>query len=82
MKYRNTFNGFRVSVAEEGMRGLARGWAPTFIGYSMQGLFKFGLYEVFKNLYSDLMGEVSNFCLLNVKQKHIRNLTSQIQKEV
>lgn len=35
-KYKNVVNGFRVSVAEEGMRGLAKGWAPTFIGYSMQ----------------------------------------------
>lgn len=50
-KYRNTFNGFRVTVTEEGLRGLARGWSPTLIGYSMQGFFKFGLYEVFKDLY-------------------------------
>ena len=27
---------FQVSVAEEGMRGLVRGWAPTAIGYSAQ----------------------------------------------
>lgn len=40
------------------MRGLAKGWAPTFIGYSMQGLCKFGFYEVFKIVYSDLLGEV------------------------
>jgi solute carrier family 25 phosphate transporter 3 len=26
----------QVSVAEEGMRGLVRGWAPTAIGYSAQ----------------------------------------------
>ena len=57
-KYKGIFNGFRVSVAEEGIRGLAKGWAPTFIGYSMQGLCKFGFYEVFKNVYGDLMGEV------------------------
>lgn len=41
------------------MRGLAKGWAPTFIGYSMQGLCKFGFYEVFKILYGDMLGEVS-----------------------
>lgn len=58
-KYRNMFNGFKVSIAEEGMRGLARGWAPTFVGYSMQGLCKFGFYEVFKIFYSNLLGEVS-----------------------
>jgi len=60
-KYKGIFNGFKVSVAEEGMRGLAKGWAPTFIGYSMQGLCKFGFYEVFKNIYGDLMGEENAF---------------------
>jgi len=34
-----------------------KGWAPTAIGYSMQGLFKFGLYEFFKDFYSNLAGE-------------------------
>jgi len=29
-----------------------RGWAPTFIGYGMQGSLKFGLYEVFKFIFS------------------------------
>lgn len=52
-KYRNTFQGFRVTVTEEGLRGLAKGWSPTLIGYSMQGFFKFGLYEVFKDLYKE-----------------------------
>lgn len=57
-KYKSIGNGFRVTVREDGMRGLAKGWAPTFIGYSMQGLCKFGFYEVFKIFYSDLLGEV------------------------
>jgi len=56
-KYQNLFNGFRVTVAEEGIKGLARGWAPTMMGYSIQGLGKFGFYEVFKIFYSDLIGE-------------------------
>lgn len=56
-KYKNLFNGFKVTVAEEGARGLAKGWAPTLFGYSAQGLFKFGLYEVFKVYYSNLLGE-------------------------
>jgi len=60
-KYKGIFNGFKVSVAEEGIRGLAKGWAPTLIGYSMQGLCKFGFYEVFKNIYGDLMGEENAF---------------------
>ena len=41
------------------MRGLAKGWAPTLIGYSMQGLCKFGFYEVFKIFYANLIGEVT-----------------------
>jgi solute carrier family 25 phosphate transporter 3 len=60
-KYKNIFNGFRVTVREEGSIGLARGWLPTFIGYSVQGLGKFGFYEVFKSLYGDLMGEENAF---------------------
>ena len=58
-KYRNMFYALRLTAAEEGIRGLARGWAPTLIGYSMQGLCKFGFYEVFKSLYSNILGEVS-----------------------
>lgn len=56
-KYRNTLNGFRLTIREDGIKGLSRGWAPTFIGYSMQGLCKFGFYEVFKVFYADLFGE-------------------------
>jgi solute carrier family 25 (mitochondrial phosphate transporter), member 3 len=56
-KYKNIFHGFKVSLAEEGVKGLAKGWAPTFFGYSAQGLCKFGLYEVFKVLYADALGE-------------------------
>lgn len=60
-KYRGIVNGFRVTVAEEGVRGLARGWAPTLIGYSIQGLGKFGFYEVFKNVYANAIGEENAF---------------------
>jgi hypothetical protein len=31
-----------------GLAGLAKGWAPTFVGYGAQGLCKFGFYEFFK----------------------------------
>merc|ERR1711884_498038 len=43
------------------MRALAKGWAPTFIGYSMQGVGKFGFYEAFKILYSDMLGEENTY---------------------
>lgn len=58
-KYKSIFNGFSVTVREDGLQGLGRGWAPTFIGYSMQGLCKFGFYELFKALYNDMLGEAS-----------------------
>ena len=47
-KYGSLLKALKITVKENGVRGLALGWAPTFIGYSMQGLFKFGCYEVFK----------------------------------
>ncbi|VDM03468.1 unnamed protein product [Schistocephalus solidus] len=56
-KYANIRQGFRVSVQEGGFRSLARGWAPTFFGYSMQGLGKFGFYELFKHTYSGMLSE-------------------------
>ncbi|CAO4377789.1 unnamed protein product [Caenorhabditis nigoni] len=56
-KYGGLIQGFKVTMAEDGLRGLGRGWAPTFIGYSAQGLGKYGFYEVFKNLYSSALGE-------------------------
>uniref|UniRef100_A0A8C0FZ91 Solute carrier family 25 member 3 n=1 Tax=Chelonoidis abingdonii TaxID=106734 RepID=A0A8C0FZ91_CHEAB len=55
-RYRSMLQGFALTVEEEGMRGLAKGWAPTCVGYSLQGLCKFGLYEVFKLRYADMLG--------------------------
>ncbi|XP_022204688.1 phosphate carrier protein, mitochondrial isoform X1 [Nilaparvata lugens] len=60
-KYKSVVNGFKVTLAEDGMKGLAKGWAPTFFGYSLQGLCKFGLYEVFKVYYSDMIGEENSY---------------------
>lgn len=82
-KYKNLITGFRLTLKEDGTRGLAKGWAPTAFGYSaqvkqkqcllnlifiilngmdfllhaLQGLFKFGFYELFKVYYTDLIGE-------------------------
>ncbi|XP_023304094.2 phosphate carrier protein, mitochondrial [Lucilia cuprina] len=60
-KYKSVLNGFRITLKEDGITGLSRGWAPTFIGYSMQGLCKFGLYEVFKVIYSNAIGEENSY---------------------
>jgi len=56
-KYTGLLNTVKLIAQEEGSGALTKGWAPTLIGYSMQGLFKFGLYEFFKDYYSNLLGE-------------------------
>merc|ERR1712096_500007 len=60
-RYKNLGTGFKVTYAEGGAGGLFLGWAPTCIGYSMQGICKFGFYEVFKNVYSGIIGEENTF---------------------
>lgn len=60
-KYKNLLHGFKVTMAEDGTKGLVRGWAPTFFGYSAQGMGKFGLYEFFKVIYSDIIGEEASY---------------------
>jgi solute carrier family 25 phosphate transporter 3 len=56
-KYKGLIPGLKTVVAEETGKGLTIGWAPTLIGYSMQGAAKFGLYEFFKDTYGNLVGE-------------------------
>lgn len=48
--------GLSKLYAEEGLAGMRRGWVPTFFGYGSQGLFKFGLNEVFLDTYRGLAG--------------------------
>ncbi|CAI5452857.1 unnamed protein product [Caenorhabditis angaria] len=57
VKYPGIVKGFQVTVAENGWKGLMRGWAPTTIGYSAQGFGKFGYYEIFKNVYGGMLSE-------------------------
>ncbi|CCD22540.1 Mir1p NDAI_0A03830 [Naumovozyma dairenensis CBS 421] len=47
---------FRKIIADEGAGALMTGFGPTLLGYSVQGAFKFGGYEVFKKLSIDLIG--------------------------
>ena len=56
-KYKGLISGLKTIAAEEGSRGLWKGFGPTFIGYSLQGMFKYGLYEPFKDIYQNLAGE-------------------------
>jgi len=60
-KYKSIVNGFKVTVAEEGALALTKGWAPTLVGYSMQGVGKFGFYELFKIMYSGMLGEENTY---------------------
>jgi len=60
-KYSGLGVGFKKTLAEDGAKGLAKGWAPTLLGYSAQGVGKFGFYEVFKILYSGIIGEESAY---------------------
>jgi len=61
VKYQSIGVGAKITIKEDGIRGLTRGWAPTFIGYSIQGLGKFGFYEVFKILYGNMLGEEKSY---------------------
>jgi solute carrier family 25 phosphate transporter 3 len=55
-KYKSITGGFSLLVKEHGAVGLFRGWAPTLLGYSVQGACKYGFYEYFKKTYSDMAG--------------------------
>eukprot|EP00494_Astrolonche_serrata_P031085 UN31354 len=51
------FGNMKILFDQKGLRGNIRGWAPTFVGYSFQGLGKFGLNDLFKYQYSNLLGK-------------------------
>jgi len=51
------FGNIGVIAKQKGPAGLVRGWAPTLLGYSLQGMGKFGLYEIFKYQYSNIVGK-------------------------
>lgn len=55
--YKSIADGFKAISREGGLPALSVGWHATLIGYSMQGLCKFGFYEIFKDLYSSMAGE-------------------------
>jgi len=57
LKYKGTISGMKTIMAEEGAAAVWKGWFPTLAGYSIQGAMKYGLYEVFKDTYSNLLGE-------------------------
>ncbi|KAL9043878.1 MAG: hypothetical protein Q9214_002947 [Letrouitia sp. 1 TL-2023] len=48
--------GFRKVIANEGAGALLTGFGPTAAGYFLQGAFKFGGYELFKQQCINLLG--------------------------
>jgi solute carrier family 25 phosphate transporter 3 len=48
--------GFRQVIQNEGASALLTGFGPTFTGYFMQGAFKFGGYEFFKQQSINILG--------------------------
>uniref|UniRef100_A0A7N0TQF3 Uncharacterized protein n=1 Tax=Kalanchoe fedtschenkoi TaxID=63787 RepID=A0A7N0TQF3_KALFE len=55
-KFKSITSGFEVLLKEQGFKGFFKGWVPTLFGYSAQGACKFGFYEYFKKLFSDVAG--------------------------
>lgn len=56
-KFNGMLSGFSIIKQTEGTRALIKGWHPTCIGYHLQGMFKFGCNEIFKDTYANLVGE-------------------------
>jgi len=56
-KYNGLGSTIKLLLKEEGANGIWKGFGPTLVGYSLQGMFKYGLYETFKDVYMNLAGE-------------------------
>jgi solute carrier family 25 phosphate transporter 3 len=55
VKYNSIPSGFSTLLREHGHSYLWRGWSGKLLGYGVQGGCRFGLYEYFKTLYSDVL---------------------------
>lgn len=53
-KFKGMGDAYRSLVASQGRSWMTLGWVPTFFGYSLQGVAKFGFYEIFKDVYGGL----------------------------
>ncbi|KAK1224486.1 Cu/Pi carrier [Marasmius sp. AFHP31] len=56
-KYTSSGQALSLLLKEEGSRGIWKGVGPALVGYSLQGMFKFGFYEAIKDQYLNLAGE-------------------------
>ncbi|KAK9112396.1 hypothetical protein Scep_019915 [Stephania cephalantha] len=57
IKYNSICSGLTTLWRKEGPMALWRGWDSKFFGYGIQGGCRFGLYEYFKQFYSDTLVE-------------------------
>ncbi len=55
-KYSGIAPTISLLLKEEGSIDIPKGFGPTFVGYSLQGMFKYGLYKVFKDAYMKIAG--------------------------
>ncbi|KAK9285003.1 hypothetical protein L1049_024185 [Liquidambar formosana] len=55
IKYYSISSCFTTLLREQGPSAFWRGWAGKFFGYGVQGGCRFGLYEYFKRLYSNVL---------------------------
>lgn len=55
VKYNSIYSCFTILLSEDGPSAFWRGWAGKFFGYGVQGGCRFGLYEYFRNLYSNVL---------------------------
>lgn len=53
---RGLIGGFRQVIANEGAGAIWTGFGPTAAGYFLQGAFKFGGYELFKQQFINYLG--------------------------
>lgn len=56
-KYHSIASCFSTLLREQGPFVFWKGWTSRFIGYGVQGGFRFGLYEYFKSIYSNVLGD-------------------------
>lgn len=56
MYNKGMISSFRQVISKEGAGALLTGLGPTVLGYSLQGAFKFGGYELFKKTFIEQLG--------------------------
>lgn len=55
VKYKSISTCFSTILREQGPSAFRRGWSGKFLGYGSQGACRFGLYEYFKKIYSNVL---------------------------